>query len=482
MRIIESSDWQPEGRVVAWAAAPAMTAAVEAAPDDPTPPSFLQRDHILSCAAARAAGGTHRAYTASIATVNAPLDTARMTAVVDAFIASHEGLRSVFSTDGESVRRRTLGPDDVAMAPTVIFDPAGDAAGDAGGDAGGDATGTAGDAAPATAAEAIDALLPRHAVFDHVPGCALVAVDRGDSFELLYALDHAFGDGISQVTGILELLARYAGADVPPLTDDEHPGFLGYVREEYARAAAVTDDSPGVRLWGELFDRVGGTPQFPLDTGIVDGEPQWVGGLFCDPAPADLDQVAALRRLAAQRGVSFSTVVYALMALAERRTAGTSEYATVVVSATRGERYPVSQGWFCNFSPLFFEMTGDTVEDILDAVSAAQHRMKEALPDPVHACVGRLIEQGRVDASVMASPQLITYIDLSWFREPGDHDIRLFTGLGKTRNASFWLFRDEDGLTLGCQAPDNPTAVASLERYFTALREIVAETAARYPA
>ncbi|WP_420100269.1 condensation domain-containing protein [Corynebacterium sp.] len=459
MRIIDGRDWSPEGTVTTWLPSDAMAAAVADRTDDPTPASFLQTDHVRGVLTGRAQGRRHHAYTCSVATLPGVPDEERLTRAVNDVVAAHEGLRSTLSVDGDapdgSIRRRTLPAGAVDLVPTPV-------------------TGSS----PAT----ITDLLATTAVFDHVPALAVVTVAREDgrSFDLLLALDHASGDGISQMTGLLELVARYTGATgdaAQALTAAAHPSFLDYVREEYTRAATVGDDSPGVQAWRGLFEVTGGrVPGFPLPTGIVDGEPQPVVGINGELADRDLTD--RLRTLARDHGVSFSTVVYAALGLAHARLTGEDHYATVVVAATRGRRYALSQGWFCNFTPLYFPVTGTTVQEVLPEVVTAQARLKAALDEPVHASLGHLILSGQVDPSVMGSPQMVTYLDLGWFEEPEGSDIRLFTGFGRTANANLWVHRNADGLGIGSQAPDNPTARESVATYIATVHDILAGTVA----
>ena len=144
-----------------------------------------------------------------------------------------------------------------------------------------------------------------------------------------------------------------------------------------------------------------------------------------------------------------------------------------MVNSTRGKKYATSQGWFCNFNPLTFDITGETLDDILPTVAEAQQKMREVLYEPVHASIMPLLAAGAVDASIFDIPQLVTYMDLSWFTEPEGSNIRLLTGTGKTKNASLWVFRNPDGLLVGSQAPDNPVAAESLQTFFHAFRDAV---------
>ena len=276
MKAIESSEWVIDGALTVWEPSTQMAEAPKHTPTDPTPPSFLQKDHIRGVLTQRQSGNTHRAYTCAVATLPGPLNTDAMTEAVNNFVCSHEGLRSTFvvNTDtagtqgadadaadaaaakagggqpefgGASVERKTVPASAIDLVPRVLAE-------------------APGSAAEMTAKDILNDYLPTHAVFDHFPGFVVGAVDKGKYYEVFYAVDHAFGDGLSLCVGILELMARYTGTPAPGLVEDTHPSFVEYTREEYQRAATVTPDSPGVNLMQEFVQATGGAPRFPLPT------------------------------------------------------------------------------------------------------------------------------------------------------------------------------------------------------------------------
>lgn len=466
MRIIDGRTWNPEGRATAWLPAASMGAALDEAPDATTPASFLQTDHVRGVLANRVKGNPHRAFTCSATTLPGAPDLDRVTQAVNDFVAAHEGLRSILSVDGDvpdgPIRRRTIAAEDVDLVPVDVermSDPA--------------------DPADSADPSGLIDLVASAAVFDRLPAMVVlvVAKDDGSSFELFLALDHAAGDGVSQMVGLLELKARYLGQEVPGLTAERHPGFPGYVDAELAAAAQVGDDSPGVTAWREFFAASGGViPGFPLPTGIADGQPQPVASIVNEVGLADAETTAKLSQLAADHGTGLSSVIYAALGLAHKRITGEDVYATVVVSSTRGREYQFSQGWFCNFSPLTFPVEGETVGEVIDTVKAAQKRMKQTLREPVHASLGHLIARREVDPAVMLSPQMVTFLDMSWFEDGQGTDIRLFTGMGRTSNASLWLSRNSRGIGISSQAPDNTTARESLATYTAVIHDIFADS------
>nr|WP_261977753.1 hypothetical protein [Gordonia sp. NB41Y] len=105
--------------------------------------------------------------------------------------------------------------------------------------------------------------------------------------------------------------------------------------------------------------------------------------------------------------------------------------------------------------------------------------MKRASADPVHAVLGILLMQGVIDPSVVVSPQMVNLLDFRWFpTAPNTRDLVVFTGEGRTRNASMWAWRTADGLHIGTQYPGNPVAQESVTRFFATVRDVIATAVA----
>lgn len=487
MQLIDPSEWQPTGHVTVWQPDAAMTQALSAAPAEDTPLSFLQNDHVKSVLIRRIDGKPHRAYTASSVSLPAPVDKERLTQVINDFLGAHEGLRASIEVDeatvaanleagntfaplADALQRHLLAAADVSMEPVALPDATAAGANDSTG----------------SLADRLNDYFADTAVSDHFPALAIALIEPDEepadgqpaTAELVLALDHAIGDGISQVVGIMELAMRYMGSEAA-LAGVERPSYLAYVRDEYAAAATVTPESPGAQLWEECIEFCGGVPRLSLELGLEEGELQPVRIAQGDGPMANPEQLNALRAFAKSKGYSFSTVIYALLGLAHKRLTGKSRYATVTVSSTRGAEYGLSIGWFANFNPLFFDINGDTIEEIIDDVAAAHARMMATLGEPVHASLGSLLMTGKIGPEVFQSPQMVTYLDLSWFPEPEGLNLRLFGGIGQTKNANMWLARQSGSLEMGSQAPDNEVAQTSLANYFGEVQAIVAETVGR---
>lgn len=463
MRLAAAAQWRPApGIIVEWLPTDATRDAATAAPPHPVGPSFLQRDHINAVVAGRAMGREHRGYTCGCITVAEDLDVDRMTGAISAVVHAHKGLRSTFTESAGQITRRLIPAADFAVYPA--YD----------------------NAVEPDPRAAILARLPKRAVFDAVPGVAFGAITRNGSFDLYYAMDHAFGDGSSQVLGIVEILSRYQGATDGDIFGDAEPGsHIEYTAAEYERAAAMTAESPAVAAWREALAIAGRRlPAFPLPLGLPADNSEATVPVYvqCEQL-LDAETTTALAELAKRSGAKFTAILYAGLALTEKLLAGRHAYATATVLSTRGlstgegqghKPHTMSQGWYCNFAPISFAIDGDSIESILPAAAAAVEQAKGITTDPVHGALAALMAEDAVDPTALGSPQMVNFLDFRWFPElTNTSELLVFTGQGRTRNASIWLTRSADGLRINSQRPDNAVAAASVTRYFQTLRDVL---------
>ncbi|MFW0789489.1 condensation domain-containing protein [Gordonia sp. CPCC 205333] len=450
MRIAAASDWRPRpGTLIDWVPTPETVAAASTAPTHAVGPSFLQRDHINTVVAERAAGTEHRAFTCVTVPVAEPLDVERMTFALNGFLRDHEGWRSTFDTAGDDIVRRVVDATNITVVPLI--------------------------AEGSDAATHLTRRLPTAAVFDAFPAVAFGVVSREDSFDLYFAIDHAFGDASSQAIGLAEILARYHRPAEQPWATGTPASHLEHTAAEFARAATLTVDTPSVQQWREILQRnSNGLPDFPLDLGIVDGQPQ--------PVHIDLHQLAdapsteQLSVAARGAGTGFSALIFAALAVTERRLAGRDHYTTATVLSTRSGAHLGAQGWYINFVPVSFPIRGQKLSDVVADAATGFATARSMAGDPVHGALGALIMAGELDPSVITNPQMVSYLDFRWF--PAAEELRdaiIFTGEGVTDHASIWVSRTESGLFAGSQRPDNPIAAEAISRYFGTFREVLAE-------
>ncbi|MGU3431575.1 condensation domain-containing protein [Actinomycetes bacterium M1A6_2h] len=462
MIITAMHNWRPEpGTALEWHPTPRARQLALAAPVDDTPPSFLQDGHIRSYRSKHAKGERHRAYLGATTEVDADLDEDALTRALQRFVLRHEGLRTTFSVDGDTIVRHLI---DVAAIEFEIRD-----------------VGPIADDAQFRAY--VDERFGREATPIGWPGFSFGAVRRPGSFTLYYGTDHAFSDGASQILVIAELIDLYRseteGTDAVDTSEISH-SFLDYAELERQAARAVTPDSPAVAEWTRILSARGGVmPRFPMDLGLQPGETAPVRPVERDLL--DATDAEAFEKICHESGARTIGGIFAAVAITDHELAGAPDYVGITVLSTRGHEYAVSQGWFCNFSPVAFDVVGArTFTELASVAQQGYARAKALASEPVHAVLGTLIASGVAGPEVASSPNLLSYIDFRRFPgagSPTDARAVLFTGEGRTANASMWINRDHRHLYLGSQTPDTVVARENIERYHRHLAAVFAAVA-----
>lgn len=477
MILARLSDWRTApGAVVVFGPTARSRAAAERSPVDPAPASFLQADHVGAYAARVRDGGEHRAWTGIATEIDGPLDREALARALTRLARTHEGFRSWFDLTANGATRHVVPSDDVEH--TVVAEKALD-------------TSSWDDALHVHMVEQFTADCRP----DAWPGYSLGVVERADDFAIFWGCDHAFTDGASQIMVASELADLYAAELAEPGGPAVNGGLLpgpdlagdfgAFAASERERAATYTPTSPEVVAWTELVAANGGRlPSFPLDLGLEPGQ----------TAPVQLEDVDALTGDAIAQfdarcraaGGRLIAGIFAAVAATEHELAGREKYFGVTVLGTRADGpYAMAQGWFCTFAPVAFDVAGHAdFDSLIGAAHGALARGKAISQMPVHVALAEMIRTGVVRPESLGSPQLLSYLDLSWFPGVGrpGHDRGVhFTGAGRTANASIWVNKYPGRLQVGMQYPDTPEAHASTELYRQTLARIMRAAAAGEP-
>lgn len=447
MRIGDLTSWRPpHGRIGVVRPTPDAVERAGAAPVSPGPPSFLQGDHLRGFVAGQAAGRQHRAWTGTAGTVPLPLNRDALVRALTRLVRAQENLRCWFELDAEPVCH-LVDPEAVEFAFTADESPA------------------------PTDAEWLPSLHTRMVeVYDEFcrpdrwAPFVLGVVEHPDSFSLFWGSDHAFTDGVSQLTVLDDLADLYRDevglGSVHPLIDAVPLGsFREHVAREY-EAAANSADSPQVRDWCDLVAvHDGRLPASPLDLGLVDGQP--APAAISEVSLVEGDRMRALEKRCRADGLPVQAAVYAALGIATCALTGESDYYGVTVLATRDVQTARTFGWLCNFAPVSFPVPADgSACEVLGAAAEAVRRTKEFGEVPVHAALGAMLARGITTPERLGSPQMVSYLDMRRFAgaggEPYDHGMH-FTGLGRTANSSVWIQREDESLYAATIHPVDPT-------------------------
>ncbi|RPA10245.1 condensation domain-containing protein [Gordonia sp. OPL2] len=471
MKITALHQWTPDpGRAYLWRPTPACLAAAADAPVADGPVTFLAENHVRSAHLAHTRGTPHRAYLGSGTQLDGTLDVEAMTSALTAFVCRHAILRSWFESDGPTVLRHVVGADDVAFEVEEL--------------------------GLLDTPDAIDRHL-RHRFeaetrSDTFPGLAFGVIAHHDGFAMYLGCDHALSDGASQALALAELAELYESAvdgDVRDGETCEHarsapaPGdYLEYAVAEAAIARDHGTESPEFMEWRDTFARNGlRMPTFPLDLGLAPGETAPVAPLEMDI----LDRVGidGFDKVCKSAGGSFLSGIYAAMAITGYELGCGPHHYGMTVLNTRAllPHFARSQGWFCAFAPVEIDLGPNAdFTGLLPSAHTAQQRTKRLATVPVQSALAAMIAAGATTDDVVSAPNLLSYIDFRWF--PGDGSPAydrgvIFTGEGRTANASVWINRDHERLYLGSQTPDTSFAQRQVHRYFGHLCEVIADVA-----
>ncbi|WP_439032473.1 condensation domain-containing protein [Gordonia terrae] len=466
MRITAMGHWRPQpGTAVRFDPTERCREASRRAPAHPGPVTFLTQNHVRGAAVARAAGRTHRGYLGSGTEIDGDLDVGSLGRALAIFVRRHEALRTWFVCRDGQVVAHVVDPVEIEFEATVD-----------------DELTRTDDIHPY-----ITDRFDRETPSDSFPGFAFGAISRPGGFAIYLACDHALSDGASQALALDEIAQLYdelvSGNGAGELDAvHETPGYFDYARIEEAMTTEHLGGTPLTRAWQDVFLRHDlQMPRFPLDLGLGPGETAQVTGI--ELTLLDAPAITAFDAACRAAGGRFVDGIYAALAIADREMAGADDYYGMTVFNTRAalDGFATAQGWFCNFAPVDFSVANaGTFAELIPAANAARRRARDLATVPVAAALAAIAAAGATPNEIITAPNLLSYIDFRWFPGTARDAFRrgaLFTGEGRTANASAWINRDHDELYLGSQVPDTPFALSRAGAYYDHLREIFADVA-----
>ncbi|GAA2068920.1 condensation domain-containing protein [Williamsia deligens] len=480
MMIDAIAHWNPApGRIVTVRPTPPATAAADATPAHPVPPSTLQEGHLHGTAATARAGRRHSVYLAAATEVDGGFDPRAIAEALRRFVIRHDGLRSWFSVSGADVTRHVVDADHVAFttADLAVLDDHGWVRGGPRRD---DHIGAR------RLHEFVDTEFGQRASALRWPGFELGAIVRDRSTTLFWFCDHALTDGVSQAMALAEIADLYVaerdGTPPGPFTTAPVGSAVEYARQERIRAAAYGEGSAALHHWMTTLRAHGlRMPHSAVDLGLAPGETAPVRSIRFDVLDADGAQRFAQICSAAGGGVTAGVV--AAIATADHELTGDPSWFGITALADRDlADVHLAQGWFCRFAPVAFPVAeARRFTDLVPRAQRAGVEATDASHVPVPTVMAALIAAGADPAEAMVTPQLLSYLDFRRSPHAGtptyDRGIQT-TGEGRTANASVWVNRDEHGMYLGTQTPDTPVAQERLAHHHRRLRAIFAEIAA----
>lgn len=465
MRIIAIGEWKPSpGRTVTFEPTARCREAAERAAEYRGPITFLTRNHVRTEAGARRRAAPYRSFIGSTREVMGCLDTDALTRALVAFVCRHDVLRMWFESDGSDVRARLVPPDDIEFAAR---------------------RGTTHQSSSNVRSYVHDRF-ENEGGSDTFPGLVFGVVERAADFSVYLACDHAISDGTSQALALTEILADYRRLVSDPAIDLYRPATQpGYLQFAALEAAVIEEHRNGSRLidrWKDIFARHDyEMPRFPLDLGLRRGE---TAPVFPLRQPLlDRAGITAFDSACRASGGRFVDGLYAAIAITGFELAGTERYFGMSVFDSRAalSTYAMAQGWLCGFAPVEFAIAGSaTFGDLVPAAQEARREARQLAGVPIPSALASIAAASAHPDAIMSAPNLFSYMDFRYFSgtcEQPSEPTSLFTGQGRTANASAWVTRDHDELVLGSQAPDTPLARARAQAFYRHVQEVMTNIA-----
>ncbi|MET7771068.1 condensation domain-containing protein [Nocardia sp. NPDC005366] len=466
MEMTLTEDWLPEpGVLVEFTPTATTRRAVIDATVSPAPPTFLQESHIRRWAERR---GTDNPLASEISlcfTVAMPLDREALCRAFTTFLRRHETLRSWFDAS-----------EDALVSARYLIDAA-------------DLDLETVDKGHFTDGEHLRDILVAEfrAAADPTrwPAVVCAAIDHGaDGFTLLYSTDHAFSDGLSLVSAVFELHSCYTA-----YARGEQPALLpvgSYVEFATAERSAAEAGSAELDAMAALLaDNAHRVRPLPWELGLRSGELAESRGYDVDLL--DCAECDAFSDLCKSLGHTFSSGLFAVIALAELELAGRTDYLALNVVGTRDEpKYRLAQGWFVNLLPISFEVgRAGLFTDLIARAATAADTVKPLAAVPIHAALGRATDLTGVPMPATTDFPWVSYLDLRAMsgtalenalpRVSGIHGLGSRSRIGQV--SPLWFSRELDRLHVTVLFPDTDAALASATRYLHHLRDILRSVA-----
>lgn len=312
--------------------------------------------------------------------------------------------------------------------------------------------------------------------FDEI-GWRLCGVIGEDKIVLYLGQDHIYTDGFSVILMFNELIDLIN--DPGAITTFPPTGaFQDFAETERAAADAAAIDHPAVKHWADfaLADPAGGTPRFPMDTGIAVGEKTELGPYRLDLLTAEED--AELDAYAKSIGATFPSLLHAAFALATRDLTGKTVQRFLNPVHTRSDaNWWLSMGWYINVVPVLCTVEED---DTLETVAV---RMRESLRSginvgdlPALRVMEIIQEVFGFDPDSAGRPPIISYLDgriLPGQEKWEPHRFHGLTGAGAHDDVNVWVNRMPDDVYVMCAVPDTPQAMKAVDDYFQYARKLL---------
>lgn len=444
-----SGNWTPgRGVLTEWRASPSSRALAAAAPVDPLPPTFQQKQHLRSALTARKRRRDSARLILTSWNVAGWCDIAAMTEAINAHLRRHDTYHSAFDfrafdiTDAGEVTRRTIeDPELIEFVPAVL------------------------------------GFMEQDQIRDHVltatPGtlewdCFTFGVIQKEHHFTVYAnIDHLHTDGTSSLVIYGDITRDYQELTLGRDESDAEPAaYRDFTENQHDEVDTLTRESGPVKDWVDFaVDADGEWPSFPLELGSAD---DGSGGAFTAEI-LDAAQTEAFDTACRRAGARFSGGVLACAAIADHDFTHADIVHIFSPLDTRTKDQATSVGWYASLFPISVEIGsdfGETARSAQKSFDANKHLA--AVP------FDRVLDL--VDPEVLGDagsdqPMMVSLFDFRKLDPAIADNLGMFIDDLNHGSINIWATRNRDCTTITVSFPETFDSRRSIHNYIAALRD-----------
>ena len=439
-----SGNWAPgAGIVTEWTASPASRELAAAAPIDPLPPTFQQKQHLRSAQAARERGRSSARLIMTSWSIVGWCDIGAMTEAINAHLRRHDTYHSVFDItgEGEVVRRTIEDPERIEFVPAVLGFMEQDAI-----------------------REHVLTATPNTLEWD----CFTFGVIQKEQYFTVYAnIDHLHTDGTSCLVIYGDITRDYQALTLGRDESDAEPaGYRDFTENQHDEVGTLTRDSRPVKDWVDFaVDAEGEWPSFPLELGSAD---DGSGGAFTAEI-LNAEQTEAFDIACRQAGARFSGGVLACAAIADHDFTHADVVHIFSPLDTRTREQATSVGWYASLFPISVEIGrdfGETARSAQKSFDANKHL--SAVP---FDRVLDLVDSEEIGEAGSDQPMMVSLFDFRKLDPAIADNLGMFIDDLNNGAINIWVTRNRDCTTVTVSFPETFDSRRSIHNYMAALRD-----------
>ena len=440
-----SGNWTPgRGIVTEWRASPATRDLAAAAPIDPLPPTFQQKQHLRSAHNARKLRRESARLILTSWNVLGWCDVAAMTEAINAHVRRHDTYHSAFDvTDAGDVIRRTIDrPELIDFVPEVL------------------------------------GFMEQDEIRDHALtatpdtlewDCFTFGVIQKENYFTVYSnIDHLHTDGTSSLVIHRDIARDYQALTLGSGGEDPEPAaYREFTEQQHDEIGTLTRDSRPVKDWVDFaLDAGGEWPSFPLELGRAD---DGAGGAFTAEL-LNAAQTEAFDTACRRAGARFSGGVLACAAIADHDFTGADTVHIFSPLDTRTKDQATSVGWYASLFPITVDVTANDFGTMARSAQKSFDANKHLSAVPFDRVLA-LVDPDEFDAAESSRPMMVSLFDFRRLDPAVSDNLGMFIDDLNHGSINIWVTRNRDATTVTVSFPETFDSRRSTHNYLAALRD-----------